>query len=1557
MKTFTQICLRGGREVLATFISLAMVLLLVPGLQSLAHAESTDTIVSIGSGTSTATNISNKIPIHAFDKNGLTEMLYKASDIGTAGVIKSLTFTVGTAKETPSTSFKIYLATTSSEELSGFELDNLTEVYAKTDTTTGAVKGDETFTLDTPFNYNGKDNLLIVTQRYATSYASVAYVGAYVDYTCSITRGSDTITTTADIPGSGTATKQKWQPNLKLAMEVCPHTNKKLQSHKDATCTEAGYDEYYCSDCEKTWQDAIAALRHDWVKKNEVKPTCTEAGSIGYACSRCSEAKSDTVAALGHDIAGQPVSIGADGTKTTVCKRCKQVVPAVSTWNGSEDVAESFSAGTGTQEDPYFINSAAELALMAQKVNSGDTLRGDYFKLNIDIDLNGKEWTPIGRQTYTYSWTTAQTFAGVFDGGNHVISGLYINDTKGHIGLFGAVGGERYIRAGIKNLTVQGSVKLSGTVGTAYEGVGGIVGYAQSFIDFENLTNKVTVTSGGGYVAGVVGKMDNRSDATTTMTKCVNEADICGYGYVAGITGDSHNNTTISLCKNTGSISATNASGYGYAAGIVGRLYQGSSVTSCYNTGTITSAGYGASGIAAYMSGSVYSSTNGSVEVKNCYNTADAITVTSTSNPNTYAGIAAFGYATGTGIETKQIVSDSYSSTKKSADFIPIIGVDSESKITATNCATMELSAMQNPSFVATLNAGDYANTWKAGAAGSTPLLSWEPDPIPEYAASIGDVTYDTIDEALTAAKSGDTIKLFKDVEKDAYTSIDIDLTIDFNGHTWTSSKGGFDLACNKAGSSLTLKNGTLKAERTAVWNQNAGKLVVESDMTIIGDSANANSDSYGVVVEDKDTQADIYGKVSSISGIGNASDADYVINVFDGAYIGSDENKTVEIAIYNPNGNLNISGGTITGNTAVYVKSGKTKVTGGIIAGAGAKADYTYKPNGCIATGDGFVIDSCGYPGGAPQVSITGGTFSSAHAKAIASYVYGDNTRVDQVVSGGSFNTDPSDLLEEGAVIKAVSAEDGSVTYDALSADDWALAKSAAKDALDEAGANGIDSIKDSCKDLSYAEGSQYVSQIEDAVQKAGDAIDVLTDPAQLDTITSKCTNKIQNIVQEAQAKSAANALAKAKDAGIKNIASKVTKLSGKISALENLTQDEKDAFTTQLTTLQTNALTELDTASDADAANAIIESVLDALGDVWADASKKDGVNKVSAELNTQINNLKDQVQGLTSDKDKLNADLTKLQNDYDALKAQKEQTEKENAEAITSLNKRIESLDAQVKDLQSQVKGLQDKDTENQAKIAELEAQISNLQAEKTSLTAQVESLTERNEELNSSLEDLKAEIEGLKADKRALEEANAGLNDDKSALQQKFDEMKAAYDLLGNPASMRVQSTTYNSIKLAWNKGNAAQGFDLYMNGKLVTTTSETGQTFAALLTGTNYKFDLVPYINVGDVKVVGKTVTVTAKPSLAKGKVKSVKAGKKKVTVKWSKVAGANGYQIKYVQSGKTKYKLVKSAKTVKKVVTKLKTGKKVKVKVRAYRSVNGKAVYGAWSSAKSKKVK
>ena len=163
------------------------------------------------------------------------------------------------------------------------------------------------------------------------------------------------------------------------------------------------------------------------------------------------------------------------------------------------------NADGGTQWAPYIIDSEAALALIARKVNSGETDYCDkYFSLVCDLDLSGLNWTPIG--------TTGHPFRGNFNGNNHTISNMTVNNPYGdYNGLFGWVEGK------IINLwsdpTTPGSnyiknfvVKNANVHGRNY--TGGIAGRVHGELTFENVILDNGTVSGDDYTSGFIGSAE-----------------------------------------------------------------------------------------------------------------------------------------------------------------------------------------------------------------------------------------------------------------------------------------------------------------------------------------------------------------------------------------------------------------------------------------------------------------------------------------------------------------------------------------------------------------------------------------------------------------------------------------------------------------------------------------------------------------------------------------------------------------------------------------------------------------------------------------------------------------------------------------------------------------------------------------------------------------------------------------------------------------------------------------------------------------------------------------
>ena len=178
-------------------------------------------------------------------------------------------------------------------------------------------------------------------------------------------------------------------------------------------------------------------------------------------------------------------------------------------------------------------------------------------------------------------------------------------------------------------------------------------------------------------------------------------------------------------------------------------------------------------------------------------------------------------------------------------------------------------------------------------------------------------------------------------------------------------------------------------------------------------------------------------------------------------------------------------------------------------------------------------------------------------------------------------------------------------------------------------------------------------------------------------------------------------------------------------------------------------------------------------------------------------------------------------------------------------------------------------------------------------------------------------------------------------------------------LSKVKNLNVKSTATNQIKLSWSKVTDAEGYKVYYstNGKnwKSAKTSKTTYTVKGLKSGTSYQFKVAAYVEdvVGAASSTVKTATKVSAVTLS-----SVKSSKAKVlTVNWKTVNGASGYVVEYSTSKNftsktTKKVTLKKGSDKKATIKSLKSGKKYYVRVKAYKTVNGKAVYGTVSNVK-----
>ena len=216
----------------------------------------------------------------------------------------------------------------------------------------------------------------------------------------------------------------------------------------------------------------------------------------------------------------------------------------------------------------YTVTSADGLMNIAKLVNGGKT--DINITLDTDIDLTGKDWTPIGTD-YDNS------YKGTFDGGGHTITGLTFTTNDEYAGLFGWLN-----RAGtVKNVVMEGVQITSHQI---YGGsIGGVVGSGWGTIENCSVSGSV---SGTVYVGGVVGVQIGGS-----ITGCSSSATVKGMVDVGGVAGQTNSSATLTACYATGNVIIEMDPKKNIAGGSLVGMNAGSSLLACYATGNVTSTG------------------------------------------------------------------------------------------------------------------------------------------------------------------------------------------------------------------------------------------------------------------------------------------------------------------------------------------------------------------------------------------------------------------------------------------------------------------------------------------------------------------------------------------------------------------------------------------------------------------------------------------------------------------------------------------------------------------------------------------------------------------------------------------------------------------------------------------------------------------------------------------------------------------------------------------------------------------------------------------------------
>ena len=431
------------------------------------------------------------------------------------------------------------------------------------------------------------------------------------------------------------------------------------------------------------------------------------------------------------------------------------------------------------------ISTAEGLFYFAKKVNAGNNFAGKTVTLANNIDLNNEKWTPIGIYGTQATW-----FKGTFDGQNHAVTGLKVEESrKNGVGFFSKV-----YTGTIKNLTVEGSVSAPGCT---Y--VGGIVGHGYATIT--NCTFKGTVSgSGAAQVGGIAGS------GGFTVDRCSVYGDVSAGCWAGGIVGNCQDGGAYTNCYVEGTISSESTFWGGGAAGITPvPLYPSQVISGCYSNTVVKVAG----------------------EEVNCP------IIAAYNNPLDYNG-----YSGGL-----KIYDNSWNKQKNSNDSYPIYaekdgkgGVLMEGMTAARDNSLIMLEDDLN--YVT----GDLS---KVRIMAGSSVTQAQIDAL--AVASVGDSKYQFLTEAINAAQDGQTVRLLADVAEDVVISKSI--ALDLGGKTLTNTNAGKATISVQSGT-VTVKNGNVKGG-TGYYNIEAKKdanLTLTDVAATAGNTGSSMIDNWGTL-------------------------------------------------------------------------------------------------------------------------------------------------------------------------------------------------------------------------------------------------------------------------------------------------------------------------------------------------------------------------------------------------------------------------------------------------------------------------------------------------------------------------------------------------------------------------------------------------------------------------------------------------------------------------------------------------------------------------------------
>ena len=238
---------------------------------------------------------------------------------------------------------------------------------------------------------------------------------------------------------------------------------------------------------------------------------------------------------------------------------------------GEEGAAEDLGYNYDTTTKTYTVYNADGLLAWNEAAQKDKSIN---CTLSADINMAGKEWTPIGTDDNN-------SYNGTFDGNGKTITGLTVNQSeKNYAGLFGCLGSDGKVQnLTLENVNISGAFYVGSVVGTNFGTVSGC-------------TASGNITGTESCIGGVVGQ--NKG----TVTGCTVSGNISSNQYSGGVVGE--NFGTVSACYHaTGDVTGN----INYVGGVVGWNYYGT-VTACYHVnGNVTATYKWVGSVAGYNGG------------------------------------------------------------------------------------------------------------------------------------------------------------------------------------------------------------------------------------------------------------------------------------------------------------------------------------------------------------------------------------------------------------------------------------------------------------------------------------------------------------------------------------------------------------------------------------------------------------------------------------------------------------------------------------------------------------------------------------------------------------------------------------------------------------------------------------------------------------------------------------------------------------------------------------------------------------------------------------------